>query len=139
MSVFIKTASFAAPILLIMFVSMVASEALIGAGIVNRLEKIGEPLASFANLPGICGVVLVTAFGSPTAANIMLQDLRENRIITEKETLLASILNTTSVSIRETLTYHLPYCTSNTWVIRRTSLYWYFLARNTNFATFCSH
>jgi len=108
MSVFIKTASFAAPILLIMFVSMVASEALIGAGIVNRLEKIGEPLASFANLPGICGVVLVTAFGSPTAANIMLQDLRENRIITEKETLLASILNTTSVSIRETLTYHLP-------------------------------
>ncbi len=38
----------------------------------------------------------------------MLQDLRENRIITEKETLLASILNTTSVSIRETLTYHLP-------------------------------
>lgn len=107
-SVVIKTISFVSPILLIMFIGLFVSEILIELGWMKRLEKIGKPLTSLSNLPKACGVTFIAAIGSPTAANTMLQDLRENKVLTDKEVLLASLLNTTVVPIRETFTYHLP-------------------------------
>ncbi len=107
-TVAIKTISFASPILLIMFTGLFVSEILIELDWIRRLEKIGKPLTSLANLSQVCGVAFIAAIGSPTAANTMLQDLRENKVLTDKEVLLASLLNTTVVPVKETFTYHLP-------------------------------
>ena len=106
--VLLSTLSFTLRVLPIVFFGMLASEVLLGFGLLKRLEKIGRPLTKLANLPDVCGIAFVTAIGSPTASNAMLQDLREEGVLKDREVLLSSILNSTVVPLKETFTYHLP-------------------------------
>ena len=106
--VLLSTISFTLRVLPIVFFGMLASEVLLGFGLLKKLEKIGKPLTKLAKLPDVCGVAFVTAIGSPTASNAMLQDLREEGLLKDREVLLSSILNSTVVPLKETFTYHLP-------------------------------
>jgi len=103
----VKTINFALPLLLIIFIAMVISEIIIEMGLLKKIKKIGA-ITKLANLPEVCGLTFAVAIISPTAANSMLQNMRENKILSDKEVLLASLLNSTIVPLRETFTYHLP-------------------------------
>ncbi|WP_448384394.1 nucleoside recognition protein [Desulfosoma sp.] len=103
-----KTASFSASVLLIMGIGLAASEILLETGLLRRLEGIGKPLSRLAHLPDVCGVAVVAGILSPLAANTMLQSLREEKIITDRETFFASLLNGTIAPVKEAFTYQLP-------------------------------
>ena len=103
----VKTINFVFPLLLIILIAMIISEIIIELGLLKKLKKIGA-ITKLANLPEVCGVTFAVAIVSPTAANSMLQNMRENKILSDKEVLLASLLNSTIVPLRETFTYHLP-------------------------------
>jgi len=90
------------------FSGLIISELLIETGIIKKFEKKFEGIAKLANLPPICGITLVTALGSTVSADTILQNFRENKKLNETEVLLASILNSTVMPIRQTFTYHLP-------------------------------
>ena len=104
----ISTLSLTLRVLPIVFFGMLTSEVLLGFGLLKRFEKIGKQLTKLANLPDVCGIAFITAIGSPTASNAMLQNLREEGVLKDKEALLSSILNSTVTPLKETFTYHLP-------------------------------
>jgi len=95
-------------VLIIMLVSLYASQVLIEAGLFKRLEFIGRPLARLANLPHEAGVTFLASFGSVLAGNTMLAKLHQERRIDSSQTLLSALLNTTPVYIKETFTYQIP-------------------------------
>lgn len=103
-----KTLNFALPTLLIMAAGLAASEVLMETGLLRKISKIGRPLGRLANLPEACGVAIVTAMFSFLAANAMLQSMRENKVLTDRETLFASLLTGVVAPVKETFTYHLP-------------------------------
>jgi len=95
-------------VLIIMFVSLYASQVLIEAGLFKKLEFIGRPLARLANLPHEAGITFLASFGSVLAGNTMLAKLRQERRIDSTQTLLSALLNTTPVYVKETFTYQIP-------------------------------
>ncbi len=95
-------------VLIIMFVSLYASQVLIEAGLFKRLEFIGRPLARLANLPHEAGITFLASFGSVLAGNTMLAKLHQERRIDDRQTLLSALLNTTPVYLKETFTYQIP-------------------------------
>ncbi|MCX7822855.1 MAG: hypothetical protein N2260_05375 [Syntrophobacterales bacterium] len=103
-----KVLSFTVPTLLIMAVGLAVAEILMETGILYKISKLGRPLSRFANLPEVCGVAIATAMLSFLAANTMLQSMRENKVLTDRETLLASLLTGVVAPVKETFTYHLP-------------------------------
>ncbi len=103
-----ETINFVIPILAIIFMGLWGVELLFGIGVMKKLELIGKPLTKVANLPPESGIAFVTAFGSHSAANAMLQELWDNKKITEMEVLLSSVLNGTTAPLKETFQYHLP-------------------------------
>ncbi|MGQ9669154.1 MAG: nucleoside recognition protein [Desulfosoma sp.] len=103
-----KTFFLTAPVLLIMAIGLAASEILWEMGLLRRLGTVGKPLSRFARLPETCAVAVITSLISPTAANTMLQSLRENKILTDRQTYLASLLNGAIVPVKEVFTYQLP-------------------------------
>lgn len=95
-------------VLIIMFVSLYASQVLIEAGLFKRLEFIGRPLARLANLPHEAGITFLASFGSVIAGNTMLAKLHQERRIDDRQTLLSALLNTIPVYLKETFTYQIP-------------------------------
>jgi len=95
-------------VLIIMFVSLYASQVLIEAGLFKRLEFIGRPLARLGNLPHQAGVTFLASFGSVLAGNTMLAKLYQEGRINTSQTLLSALLNTTPVYVKETFTYQIP-------------------------------
>lgn len=95
-------------VLIIMFISLYVSQILIEIGFIKRLEFIGRPLTRLANLPHQAGITFLASFGSVLAANTMLARLRQEKRINSRQTLLAALLNTTPVYLKETFTYHIP-------------------------------
>ena len=95
-------------VLIIMFISLYVSQILIEIGVIKRLEFIGRPLVRLANLPHQAGITFLASFGSVLAANTMLARLHQEKKINNKQTLLAALLNTTPVYLKETFTYHIP-------------------------------
>ena len=95
-------------VLIIMFVSLYASQVLIEAGLFKKLEFMGRPLARLANLPHEAGITFLASFGSVLAGNTILAKLRREKRIDNTQTLLSAILNTTPVYVKETFTYQIP-------------------------------
>lgn len=103
-----RTFSFTAPVLFVMAIGLAASEILWEKGLLQRFGAIGKPLSRFARLPETCAVAVITSLVSPTAANTMLQSLRQNKILTDRQTYFASLLNGAVVPVKEVFTYQLP-------------------------------
>ena len=95
-------------VLIIMFVSLYAAQVLIKTGLLKRLEFIGRPLARLANLPYEAGITFVASFGSVLAGNTMLGKLYNENKMDRTQTLLAALLNTAPVYVKETFTYQIP-------------------------------
>jgi len=106
--IFKKAISFALPTLLIIGAGLALAEVLVETGIIHKISRIGRPLSRFARLPDACGFAIITAMVSFLAANAMLQNMRENKILTDRETFLASLLTGSVAPVKETFTYHLP-------------------------------
>ncbi|OQX20149.1 MAG: hypothetical protein BWK75_05035 [Candidatus Altiarchaeales archaeon A3] len=102
----IETITFIIPLLILIFVGLFLTEVLFQWGLLKRLEVIGKPLMRLANLPPACTISFISAIGSHLAANAMLQQLRNDNVIKDKEVLFASILNTIFVPIKE-IKFHL--------------------------------
>lgn len=99
---------FAFPTLLIIGLGLAVAEFLSETGILQKVSRIGRPLSRFARLPEACGVAIVTATVSFLAANAMLQSMRENKVLTDRETFFASLLTGAVAPVKEMFTYHLP-------------------------------
>lgn len=95
-------------VLIIMFVSLYASQVLIEAGLFKKLEFMGRPLARLAHLPHEAGITFLASFGSVLAGNTILAKLRREKRIDNTQTLLSALLNTTPVYVKETFTYQIP-------------------------------
>ncbi len=95
-------------VLIIMFVSLYASQVLIGFGLFRRLGFIGRPLVRVAHLPMEAGVTFIASFGSVLAGNSMIAALYHKKHIDKVQTLLTAMLNTTPVYVKETFTYQIP-------------------------------
>ncbi len=95
-------------VLIIMFVSLYASQVLIEIGLLKKLEFMGRPLARLANLPHEAGVTFLASFGSVLAGNAIIARLHQEGRIDKSQTLLTALLNTTPVYVKETFTYQIP-------------------------------
>ena len=95
-------------VLIIMFVSLYASQILIEMGLFKKLEFIGKPLANLSNLPREAGITFVASFGSVLAGNAIIAKLYQDKKIDSSQTLLTALLNTTPVYLKETFTYQIP-------------------------------
>lgn len=105
---FIDTWHIVPRVLIIMFVSLYASQVLIEAGLFKKLEFMGRPLARLANLPHEAGVTFLASFGSVLAGNTIAAKLHQEGKIDRSQTLLTALLNTTPVYVKETFTYQIP-------------------------------
>lgn len=94
-------------VLLIMFIALVGTQALIQLGFFRKLEPIGRPLALAAHLPCESSIAFISSIGSSLAANTMIAKFYQDGTINRKEATLSAILNTTPVYLREGLTYQL--------------------------------
>lgn len=97
----IDTLAFIIPLLILIFVSLFLTEILLKRGLLKKAAIIGKPLTQLANLPPACAIPIISAIGSNLSANAMLQQLRNDHIIKDKEVLLASILSTIFVPIKD--------------------------------------
>lgn len=95
-------------VLIIMFVSLYASQVLIELGLFKRLEFIGRPLARLGHLPKEAGITFVASFGSVLAGNTIIAGLYHRKRVSRLQTLLTALLNTTPVYVKETFTYQIP-------------------------------
>jgi len=102
-----KAIAFALPTLLIIGAGLAVAEVLVETGLISKISRIGRPLSRFARLPDGCGFAVITAMVSFLAANAMLQNMRENKILTDRETFLASLLTGSVAPVKEIFTYHL--------------------------------
>ncbi|NCN65519.1 MAG: hypothetical protein GW779_03230 [Candidatus Altiarchaeum hamiconexum] len=101
-----ETITFIIPLLILIFTGLFIIEVLFQWGMLKRFEVISKPLTKLANLPPACAIPLISAIGSHLAANTMLQQLRNDKVIKDREVLLASILSTIFVPIKE-IKFHL--------------------------------
>ena len=108
MQSFFDTWQIAPRVLMIMFVSLYASQVLIELGLFKKLEFVGRPLASLANLPREAGIAFVASFGSVIAGNAMVAKLYQDRRIDRDQTVLSALLNTVPVYLKEIFTYQIP-------------------------------
>jgi len=95
-------------VLIIIFVSMYASQILIDLGLFKKLEFIGRPLVRLGHLPKEAGISFVASFGSVLAGNTMIAGLYHQGRINRIQTLLTALINTTPVYVKETFTYQIP-------------------------------
>lgn len=104
---FVETVKFIIPLLMLIFIGLFLTETLLlQTNISKKFEIVAKPLIKRANLPLECSVPLISAIGSHLTANAMLQQLRTNKIINDREVLLSSILSTMFIPIKE-IKFHL--------------------------------
>ncbi|HID28279.1 MAG TPA: nucleoside recognition protein [Methanosarcinales archaeon] len=76
-----------------MIIGIILAELIVELKWVHKLGFISIPITRFAHLNTECGVSFLTAFGSPTAANSMLMQFYNSKLITKKELIIASMAN----------------------------------------------
>ncbi|UUX91264.1 nucleoside recognition protein [Methanoplanus endosymbiosus] len=76
-----------------MIPGVIFAEFLIAKKITGKIAKWTKPLTGFANLNDICGTSFLLAFISPKAANTMLVNYKDKELISEKEMIVASVMN----------------------------------------------
>ncbi len=74
-------------------IGIVLMELLIEMGWVQKLGSLTAPFMRFGHLREEVGVSFLVSFGSPTAGNSMVAELNKKGLIDDKETLIASLVN----------------------------------------------
>jgi hypothetical protein len=85
---------------------IVLMELLIELGWVQKLGSLTAPFMRFGHLREEVGVSFLVSFGSPTAGNSMVAGLNKKGLIDDKETLIASLVNSfpaTFIFVRDLL------------------------------------
>ena len=77
------------------------------SGLITRAAWFSRPLISYGRMSEPVGFAFITAFGSPSAANAMLQQLHSKGDITKRELVLAVMANAFPVMVMEAR-YMLP-------------------------------
>lgn len=72
---------------------VILAELIIALKFVNKIVWITKPIMQFAHLRKECGTTFLTAFASPTAANTMLMEFYNKKIIDKKELFISSLVN----------------------------------------------
>jgi hypothetical protein len=99
------------------------AELLTHLNLTGRLSRFTRPVTDFSNLYAGCGLAFVSAFASPMAANSMLFGFYKNKEITEKELIIAVLVNSFPISLmhwRVTLPVILP-------VLHATGMVYFFI------------
>ena len=73
-------------------IGIVLAELVVELKLVRALGFLMLPITKFGHLRTECGVSFLTAFGSPVAANSMLMEFYNNKLIERKEVIIASMI-----------------------------------------------
>ena len=71
---------------------IILAELVVQLKLVRALGFLMLPITKFGHLRTECGVSFLTAFGSPVAANSMLMEFYNNKLIERKEVIIASMI-----------------------------------------------
>lgn len=72
---------------------IILAELIITLKFVNKLVWITKPITNFGHLRKECGITFLTAFASPAAANSMLMNLYDKKIVERRELIISSLVN----------------------------------------------
>ena len=98
---------YTATVLPVMAAAMFIMNMLQHSGLITRAAWLSRPLIRYGRLSEPVGFAFITAFGSPSAANAMLQQLHSKGDITKQELVLAVMANAFPVMVMEAR-YMLP-------------------------------
>ena len=76
----------------VIVIGIVLAELVVELKLVRALGFLMLPITKFGHLRTECGVSFLTAFGSPVAANSMLMEFYNNKLIDRKEVIIASMI-----------------------------------------------
>ncbi|MFN3528167.1 MAG: nucleoside recognition protein, partial [Candidatus Altarchaeaceae archaeon] len=82
-------------------IGVVLAELIVELKLVDKIVWITEPIIKFGHLRKECGITFLTAFLSPAAANAVLVDLYNKKIIMKKELFISSLINSFPVVVME--------------------------------------
>jgi hypothetical protein len=74
-------------------IGIVLMELMIELGWMQKLGFVTSPLMRFAHLREEVGISFLASFGSPTAGNSMVAELNKKGLIGDRETIIASLIN----------------------------------------------
>ena len=72
---------------------IILAELIMALKFVNKIVWITKPVTRFGHLRKECGVTFLTAFASPAAANAMLMEFYNKKVIDKKELFISSLVN----------------------------------------------
>ncbi|MBN2110988.1 MAG: nucleoside recognition protein [Methanosarcinaceae archaeon] len=108
LSLIASVLDFAVPVLVVIFIGLFGTGALIELGLMQKLSRFASPIFRYTNLPDTCASSFIVAMGSTVAANSMVVNFRDGGCINEREAILCAVLNSTPAYVREILTYQIP-------------------------------
>jgi len=88
----ISASNFLLMLIPIIVIGIVLAELVVELKLVRALGFLMLPITKFGHLRTECGVSFLTAFGSPVAANSMLMEFYNNKLIERKEVIIASMI-----------------------------------------------
>lgn len=77
----------------VMVAGVFLAELLVAVKAVGKVASFSRPLTNFAHLREECGISFMTAFLSPQAANAMLVDYHAKEMLSQRELVLAALMN----------------------------------------------
>ncbi len=98
MNAFLQETAFLALSLLaatipMMMAGVFAAELIMAFNATARISRFSRPLTTWSNLHNECGISFMMAFISPKAANAMLAKFERDGIITQREMVIAALMN----------------------------------------------
>ena len=88
----ISASNFLLMLIPIIVIGIVLAELVVELKLVHALGFLMLPITKFGHSRTECGVSFLTAFGSPVAANSMLMEFYNNKLIERKEVIIASMI-----------------------------------------------
>ena len=76
----------------VIVIGIILAELVVELKLVRALGFLMLPITKFGHLRTECGVSFLTAFGSPVAANSMLMEFYNNKLIDRREVIIASMI-----------------------------------------------
>lgn len=104
----IRTVEYILPTLIFIFVGLIGANALIEAGLMQRLEFVVTPFVKASHLPHESAIAIITSVGSVETANAMVAEFRRDNRINDKEMVLSALSNAIPVYFKELFTYQMP-------------------------------
>lgn len=102
----ISSINYLASVIPLTVMGIVLMELLIELGWIRKLGFLTAPFMRFAHLREEVGISFLASFGSPTAGNSMVAELNKKGMIEDKETIIASLVNSfpaTFIFVRDLL------------------------------------